>query len=433
MEDAIRTEGGDAAQDWESRLAIVVETMREMSRQTDPQAMVRAYGRRVRTLMPSDGMVALSRRDLNPPQYRITRSSLWKEQVNPWKDKNRLPLFERGLLGELLYGDKPRIIQDLQVAENDPAAEYLQGQRALMALPLYDSGVALNMVVLLRGNSAGFDPEELPQAVWMGNLFGRATHNLVLAEEVQAAYDMVDRELRVVADMQRTLLPTRLPDIPTLDLAVHYQTAHRAGGDYYDFFALPDDRWGLFIADVSGHGTPAAVVMAIAHCIAHMHPGPPMPPSRMLTFLNEQLIERYTGNNGTFVTAFYSIYDPHHRRLTYASAGHPPPRLQRCGGGEPVALDDAQHLPLGIRSHEPYEDRTRTLEARDRILFFTDGVTEAMDAAGEEFGIGRLDAALAGCHEDPQRAVETVLSAVHEFTAHRPNVDDQTLLLVKVK
>ena len=105
---------GGTSDDWRGRLATIVETMREMSRQTDPQAMVRAYGSRIRQLMPVDRTVALSRRDLEPPRYRITRSSLWKDEINPWKEKDRLPLFDRGLLGELIYGDEPRIIDDLR-------------------------------------------------------------------------------------------------------------------------------------------------------------------------------------------------------------------------------------------------------------------------------------------------------------------------------
>src|SRR5437899_2869590 len=80
--------------DWQKRLAIMVETMREMSRQTDPQAMVRAYGERIRQLFPADRRISLSRRDLTPPRYRITRSTTWQESINPWKEKHRLPVFE---------------------------------------------------------------------------------------------------------------------------------------------------------------------------------------------------------------------------------------------------------------------------------------------------------------------------------------------------
>src|SRR5205085_8839936 len=140
-------------------------------------------------------------------------------------------------------------------------------------------------------------------------LFGRATHSLVLADQVKRAYDRLDRELQTVADIQRSLLPTTLPAIPTLDLATDYQTSTRAGGDYYDFFPLPDGQWGILIADVSGHGTPAAVIMAITHSIAHTSTDPKTPPSRLLAFVNDRLAAGYT-ENGNFITAFYGIYDP---------------------------------------------------------------------------------------------------------------------------
>src|SRR5262249_62094850 len=127
-------------------------------------------------------------------------------------------------------------------------------------------------------------------------------------EELRQADEDLDRELKIVADIQRSLLPARLPRIPTVDLAAHYQPARRAGGDYYDFFPLPDDRWGIFIADVSGHGTPAAVLMAVTHSIAHTRPGPPMPPRTLLDYLNDHLSTRYTSTNRTFATAFSPIY-----------------------------------------------------------------------------------------------------------------------------
>jgi len=210
--------------DWRSRLNVIVETMREMSRQTDPQAMVAAYVKRMRQLLPADASISLSRRDLPAPQYRITRFSGWPEPVNPWKQQDRLPVFDRGRLGELLYGDEPRIIQHLDVAEDDPAAEYLAGQQSLLAIPLYDQGVALNMVVIMRRKPEAFSPESLPTLVWMANLFGRATHNLVLSEQLREAYDVIDHEMRVVADIQRSLLARNLPRIPTLDVAAQAAT-----------------------------------------------------------------------------------------------------------------------------------------------------------------------------------------------------------------
>src|SRR5260370_12429678 len=148
--------------DWQKRLGLTVERMRDMSRKTDPQEMGRSYGERVRVLLPSDGSLSLSRRGLTAPKYRIPRSTAWKDNINPWKEKARLPLFEGGLLAELIYSDEPHIIDSLDVPANDPAAEYLRGHRSLMALPMFDQGVALNMVVLLKRETASFPREELP-------------------------------------------------------------------------------------------------------------------------------------------------------------------------------------------------------------------------------------------------------------------------------
>src|SRR5205807_171916 len=106
--------------------------------------------------------------------------------------------------------------------------------------------------------------------------------------------------------------------------------------------------WGILIADVSGHGTPAAVMMAITHSIAHTCDDEPMPPSKLMNFVNRHLSERYTNGTGTFVTAFYGVLDPAIRELTYATAGHPSPRLRRRDGMvQPVAIDRGG-LPLGI-------------------------------------------------------------------------------------
>ena len=122
------------------RLEAVVAMMREMSQQTDPQAMVRAYGARMRQLIPTDGFIALSRRDLTFPSYRVTRFSGWDTEVNPWTERDRLPVLQGGLLGELIYGDLPRILDDVHVSPDDPAAKYLEGVRSMMAIPNYDQG-----------------------------------------------------------------------------------------------------------------------------------------------------------------------------------------------------------------------------------------------------------------------------------------------------
>lgn len=419
-------------EDWCKRLNAVIQTMRELSRQTDPQEMVRSYARRMQQLMPVDRRISLSRRGLKYPQVRVTRFSEWEEEINPWKEPDRLPIIDRGLLSELIYDDVPRVISNLELASDDPAAEYLAGQRSLMSLPLYDGGEAINMVIVARNVPNGFPVEDLPERVWMSNLFGRAAQNLVIAEERDEAFRQIDRELQTVADIQRSLLPQDMPSIPTLKIAAHYQTSRRAGGDYYDLFQLPGNRWGMLIADVSGHGTPAAVMMAVTHCIAHIYPGDPMPPSLLLKFLNQELTKHYTSKSGHFVTAFYGIYDAAARHLTYASAGHNPPRLLRCGTEAVHSLDEANMPPLGFMPDIDYHDREVQLEIGDRLVLYTDGIVEAHSQTGELYGTDRLDNALCQCAGNAHQSLDRVINDLKDFTAGNPLADDRTLLIADV-
>jgi phosphoserine phosphatase RsbU/P len=416
--------------DWQERLAAIVDAMRDMSLQTDAAEMVRSYATRVRRLMPAARWLSLSRRGLESPWYRITRSSTWTESIDPWKQKDRLPIMKGGLLADLIYGDEPRLIDDISLllSDDDPAIEYLAGFRSLMAAPHFDQGVALNMVITMQPEPAAFDPESFPEWFWVSSLFGRATHNLVLKDELKQAYEIVERELNVVAQIQRSLLPQVLPKIPGLELAAYYRTSQWAGGDYYDFFPLPDGRWGILIADVSGHGTPAAVMMAITHSL----PGPADPPASLLGHVNRQLAQHYTASNEVFVTAFYGVYDPAQRSLTYSSAGHNPPRLKRCWDGSVDSLEEIGGPPLGLFEDLEYDQTTLALKPGDILAFYTDGITEAMDSNDAQFGVNRLDDQLRGCGLDSTQIIRVTIDAVDQFTGGQPPVDDRTLLIAKV-
>ena len=417
---------------WEQRLDHIVETMRQLSRHTDPEQMVNAYSGRMREFQAMDRLVSLTRRGVEPPKFIVARDTEWDAQPNPWKQREQLPVLEGGLLGELAYADEPRLINDLHVDPDDPGFEYLNGYGSLAAVPVYDGGEALNMPVLLRRQRGAFDPEQLPQMVWTTNLFGRATHSLVLTNQVRQAYEMVDHELKVIADLQRSLLPAELPKIPTMDIATHYQPAQRAGGDYYDFFELPDGKWGLLMADVSGHGAPAAVLMAITQTLVHANSCQVCGPSALLKCLNEQLVKRYTTYNGRFVTAFFGVYDPAKRQMDYASAGHPPPRLKRCSDGSMFSIESQRHLPLGIDGDEEYETATVDLQMGDQIIFYTDGVTEAFNRQFEMFGLDRLDHVLHDCRIDASGLITAVLEALDAFTDGNDPNDDRTIIVARI-
>ncbi len=420
---------------WEEELAIIDRTMRAISGITDPQQLVDVYWDGIGELLPITDYVALSRRGVEPPFYLITRSSRFTEDINPWTQRERLPRLSGGVLGEIAYADRPVFIDDLpaRLRADDPAYFYLQGFQSVIALPQYDNGEALNISVNLLTPGRELDRAIIPMLAWQSGLFGRGTQNLVLRNQLTKALSDLDRELQVVGEIQRSLLPSELPAIPGFDLAAYYLTSARAGGDYYDFFPLEGGRWGLFIADVSGHGTPAAVLMAITHAIAHSQPRRHTPPASLLAHLNSHLTRSYT-RSGTFVTAFYAVLDPASRTLTYSAAGHNPPRLVR---NEVTALSAASSLPLGISEDQTYSEATIHLHRGDLLVLYTDGITEAMaptspSQSPELFGPGRLDEVLLSSRaRSPAACIDRVCAEIAAFTSGSPASDDRTLIAVR--
>ena len=421
---------------WREELEIIDRTMKAISGITQPDELVDVYWNGIGELIAINDYLALSRRNVEPPFYLITRSSRFTEQINPWTQRERLPRLSGGVLGEIAYANKPVLIDDLpsRLEKDDPAHFYLDGFQSLFALPQYDGGEGLNVTVGLVPAGEAIDETMIPMMHWQAGLFGRGTTNLVLRNQLTDALTALDRELQVVGAIQRSLLPRELPRIPGFELAAHYQTSARAGGDYYDFFPLEGGAWGLFIADVSGHGTPAAVLMAITHAIAHTQPGMHTPPADLLRHLNGHLARSYT-RDGTFVTAFYAVLDPAKRTLTYSTAGHNPPRLVR--GDRVIPLNKNADVPMGIFEGQAYGQATESLERGDLLLLYTDGITEAMaptagSGSREMFGVERLDRLLVDCGASSAAGcIERVQRDLGTFCAHSPPTDDQTLIALR--
>ena len=171
--------------------------------------------------------------------------------------------------------------------------------------------------------------------------------------------------------------------------------------------------------------------MAITHAIAHTRPDPAVGPAEILSYLNSILESRYIGKTGSFVTAFYAIYDPQKNRLCYASAGHPPPRLARDDGV--IALDGRAGLPLGIDDTADYLEHQLPLRRGDRLLFYTDGVSEAFNQTREQYGTDRLDAAFLAARGDAQSVLEAVLADLRQHCGGALIADDRTLLVLSVR
>ena len=420
-----------AARNWRARLAVSVDVMRELSRYSDPDEMYAVFARRMNQLYPTARQVSVSRRGLDAPEYRVTRFNLWKDRVNPYREAYRLPVFAGGVLAEVAHADEPTVIDDLDVSDADPAAEFLDNQRSLLAIPVYEHGVGATTVVVTREEPGAFAREQIPELVWMTNLFGRAVQTQVLSDQLRDACRTADYELKVIADLQHSLLPAGVPAVPGLDVAAHYRTANRAGGDYYDFFPLPDGRFGVLIADVSGHGSPAAVLMAITHSLAHSYPDSPARPGEFLGHLNAHLAGRYVGTTGHFVTAFYAVFDVARDELTYANAGHGAPRFAAAGspGWKPLPTDE--RLPLGVSGGPAvYPEHRLRFCVGDKVALFTDGLTDALDKNGDPFGPHGLDRNWNTPLATAADIVRRVLGELDRFTGGVPADDDRTLVVV---
>jgi sigma-B regulation protein RsbU (phosphoserine phosphatase) len=376
--------------------------------------------------------MTLSRRGVKPPKYLVTRFTEWENAADPWSERDRLPLLEGGLLGELVYCNEPRLINDLHVDPADPSYPYLSGMGSILTMPQYDHGEAMTMTMLMRAERNAFNPAHLGEYVWTVNLFGRAVHTLRLSDELEKANAALDRELLTVSNIQRSLLPPQLPSIPGVDLAVHYETARRAGGDYYDFFDFGDGRWGILIADVCGHGADAAVLMAITHAIARTCTEAADDPAVRLGYINEHLFRHYTERSRAFVTAFYGVYDTRTHRFAYASAGHDSPRVLSNSGGTTGELESGKNLPLGVAASEQFQTYEHQFAPGDTIVFFTDGITEARRPGMGQFGLERIDNVMRRANGSAEGLARELVSELGRFAQTDVADDDRTLVIMRI-
>lgn len=414
------------------RLREYLALVKELSLQRTPQALLQSYGARSQFVVPADHLISLSRRGLSGCRARITRTTRWKEPIDPWREPHRLPVIESGLLCELMRAGRPVKIDQIEVSADDPVAPYLEGMNSLIACPIFDEGEPRYMVILLRAEPASFTLDELATALLTSNLIGRATSHLVMAEELRSAHATLDREFKLVGELQRGLLPQQLPKIPGVRIATYYETSTRAGGDYYDCFQAPTGEWCFLIADVSGHGAAAAVVVAMMHTLMKS----PLAagtngrssPAAILKNLNAELLRLIP--NGQFVTAFIGMYHPERRTFRYASAGHNPPRWLRRGKAAVEPLRAEEGMPLAITHEYSCTDHVVEVLPGDRILLYTDGVTETFNGRRDMFGVEGVDAALQRCSRSPESMVSCILADLMAFAPNARIDDDRTLLAI---
>ena len=250
-----------------------------------------------------------------------------------------------------------------------------------------------------------------------------------LAARLELAYQELDRENAKIGELQRQMLPAAPPPIPGYRLAVHYSPSARAGGDSYDFFDLEDGGVGLWISDASGHGSPAAVVMAMTRALVRGNGHASGAADRFLDSANRRLKRIILP--GQFVTACFAVFGPEVGEVEYALAGHNPPLLVRRDDGRVERLESATGLPLGLFADPVYQRATVRVLAGDTLLFYTDGLTEAMDQDQGLFGIERLEQILTEHRRVPEAELrERLLEALREHRHGAPLSDDLTFIVV---
>ncbi len=257
----------------------------------------------------------------------------------------------------------------------------------------------------------------------------RTLDHLEMLREALASRDKlvaIQHELGVANKMQQSILPTVFPATDEFNLFASMTPARDVGGDFYDFLHLPEGKIGMAIADVSDKGVPAALFMMSSRTLIKGAAIGRKDPKEVLAEVND-LLEQ-DNSNAMFVTVLYAVYDPSTGELTYSSGGHDPPIILRADGSTEV-LPNTKGIALGIAPGFTFHQNTVKLEPGDRVATFTDGVTEAINAYEEQFGLNRITEALANLEPGNARHMtDTLLQAVEEFVSGAPQSDDITCL-----
>lgn len=292
------------------------------------------------------------------------------------------------------------------------------------------------MVVLLGPSPHECRSTELCGLAIIGALLQRTERAHALAGQLQKTCRALDAELAAAENVQRWLLPAFSPSATgSVGVSASYRPARHAGGDYYDAGAMPDGRFGVLIADVSGHGAGAAVLMAILRTIVHDEVDRSLvaEPAALLDHADERLRNLGIASRGAFVTAFSGVLSTMTGEFTYSCAGHPRPRLLRARDRTVESLSGACKQPLGVPGdRQPRQQESVMLSPGDLLVLYSDGIIEARSPQQEFFGVERLDQLLRELPDPatPDAAIRVIEGAVERFSPSAPRLDDQTLLAV---
>ncbi len=332
-----------------------------------------------------------------------------------------------------------------QCAARQSEREALQQIGARLLLPIRSKDQLVGVMSLGRRRTRhDYDATDKELLLSVGSQLALVIENNRLTERM-VADEKLRRELALAAEVQRRLLPAQAPECAAIELAGFCQPARGVGGDYYDFFQLDRRQVGIAIADVAGKGIAAALQMStvqatlrgllsgdLAHHQVNNSPAARDSLAQMVETLN-RLIRSATGG-ANYVTFFYAQFDECTRRLTYVNAGHNPPILFSPGASDEYKELSCGGMFVGMFELGAYEQEVVPMLSGDVMIAFTDGLSEALNVNGEEFGEARIQAALAATAQLSASEISAaIVQRAQVWCAGAPQHDDLTFIVLKVK
>jgi sigma-B regulation protein RsbU (phosphoserine phosphatase) len=292
-----------------------------------------------------------------------------------------------------------------------------------VAIPLHVEGQLVGVFTASHTELNAFDPCQLRLLQALCSDVAVAVHNARRFRQEQRQREEMTREAREARVIQQALLPKASPAIPGFTVSGLSIPVGAVGGDWYDFIPMEKGRWGLVLADVSGKGTAAALLMSATRGMLRSLAEAACSPGEVLTKLNRLLVEDFPA--GRFVTMVYAVLDPAKRTVTFANAGHLPPLLMT--GTSARFLDVERGTPLGLAPCD-FSEVEVELPVGSRLVLYSDGITEAENQADEEYGSARLQEHFLRTND---ASTESLLDDVRSFADGSGLRDDASVILVK--
>jgi len=338
----------------------------------------------------------------------------------------------RSIIDRTLHHGERILITDTAGADFDPTASMIASQiRSAMCVPMeYLQGVRGVLYGDRVTSAGGYTKEDIDFFAALGRLGAMGLANVRLVDEMKQR-QRIETQLQLAREIQSQLFPSQPLRLPKVSIDALNDPGQRVSGDYYDFFVRPDGLIAIVVADVSGKGPPAAMLMANLQAAVHVTMMQDADLVKTIVGLNKLICRNV--RDSKFITGIFGLLDPATGKFTYVNAGHMGPYIIRGETVERILVDDAR-LPLGIEPDEAYQAATIDCSRTPlTLLLYTDGVPDAENPTGEQFGEARLAEQLAACRsEAPDEVILRVRRSIKQFVRNHPQTDDITIVAVRL-